>query len=815
MPTVRVKGVKNAIEFPYDMDINDIKEVLQRKFTKQAVEGTQPVDLNPLQGQARATEQSLAEKAGQGISNALYDSGIISDRYGAQRIGENVTSIGEFLPGIGDATAGDEFGRALKQGDGAGMAIGALGAIPLAGDFIKKSFKGANPINMYDTTRNRLLRKESTVNLPQGNVGSDEFDRIKDLDPNAKVLGRNDDGTIKISYLEEYSPKQVNKDNDFLFEFEPDALEITEPDYKNIEVYRGDPNNPISVTKKDGDFFILDGHHRAKLAKDKGNNVKAVVIPFSDVESMKKDNIHPAEMFSEWVATGRNNTDKAMSVGDPKKGAKKAIDSPMFKVHNITEGGLAKADEFGGIPSPSIAIAGGDTGFDSFGEISLVGNKDSFLKDPTFASDVYSPRTPRAKDKIDYKAARAEEKRISGIVDPQIDSGFSSQFDPDRLAEDISRLEASTGNKAAFLSGIGEDINPSNYTSLPEKPKLTMDGYGFALRGKRIFPRDFREDSSHIEATKKWLTQFDKKGVDVSFWRDADGTPNNDALETTYKSMRKERQALEDYAEGPKFDRSKARSDIDKRVAENSESFNAYIKNQKSKLSTGQVFEKWNPNTGTSKKFDANLANAVKLMKGTIRGGEGFNYGVGSIRAQVTPQLKSLTQIQNRRGQIVGEDEMTMVKEGFDSRLDNLYDSLKGNWAYGSEPSYSDFADGVTSAAQGDFEDFKGLSASQKDEMSGFFTELANAPTNYFEVKPQRAVDINEFYGAAIPDGTSKSVIDGLEKQGLKIVKYKPDQRKKAIEALNKKSGGAIFFSGGGAAILYSGTKNDDEDNLK
>jgi hypothetical protein len=99
------------------------------------------MDLAPLQGQARASEQSLAQKAGQGISNALVDSGIISDRFGAQQIGQNVTSIGEFLPGIGDATAGDEFGRALKQGDNFGMAMGALGAIPLVGDAARKTIK--------------------------------------------------------------------------------------------------------------------------------------------------------------------------------------------------------------------------------------------------------------------------------------------------------------------------------------------------------------------------------------------------------------------------------------------------------------------------------------------------------------------------------------------------------------------------------------------------------------------------------------------------------------------------------------------------
>ena len=138
MPHVRVKGVANPMQFPDDMDINDIRGFLQRKFTNQAIEGNQPADLDPLQGQARATEQTLAEKAGQGISNALVDSGIISDRFGAQQIGENVTSIGEFLPGIGDATAGDEFGRAAKSGDLGGMALGALGTIPIAGDLAKK-----------------------------------------------------------------------------------------------------------------------------------------------------------------------------------------------------------------------------------------------------------------------------------------------------------------------------------------------------------------------------------------------------------------------------------------------------------------------------------------------------------------------------------------------------------------------------------------------------------------------------------------------------------------------------------------------------
>ena len=171
MQGVNVLGVSNPMQFPDDMDKDDIREFLRRRFAKQAVEGTQPVDINPLQAQAQATEQSLAEKAGQGISNALYDSGIISDRYGAQRIGDNATALGEFLPVIGDATAGDEFGRALKQGDGVGMALGVVGAVPIAGDIAKKA-----------------LRKLKNVTLPSGRLGADEFKFIKQSDPSAKAM---------------------------------------------------------------------------------------------------------------------------------------------------------------------------------------------------------------------------------------------------------------------------------------------------------------------------------------------------------------------------------------------------------------------------------------------------------------------------------------------------------------------------------------------------------------------------------------------------------------------------------------------------
>ena len=485
----------------------------------------------------------------------------------------------------------------------------------------------------------------------------------------------------------------------------------------------------------------------------------------------------------------------------------------LYKTHNITIGGLEKAKEFGGIPVPSLAVAGKDAGFDAFGEISLIGDKGSFTKDPTFASDVYSPRFPQSIDKIDRVAANTEIDRLSGIVPKEIDSSFSSQFSPERLGDDLTRVESSIGNQAAFLRGLGENIDPTKYTSAPKAPDLKMDGYGFALRGERLSPRDALTNKGHIDATSNWLRQFDENGVDVDDWRNPDGTPNEEVLKLTYRSMRQERQALDEFDKGPKFDKAKAKQDIEAKVLKNKEKFDSYIRAQKNRLSSGKVFTKWNPKTATTKEFDFNLNNAVKLMKGNIRGGEGFSYGVGNIRAQVAPKLTSIKQIQDRRGQIVGEDQMTMVKEGFDSRLDNLYDSLSTKWNWDGEPSHSDFAEGIANAAKGDMSDFKGLNLTDKKELQGFFDELANAPTNYFEIKPQRAVNIKEFYGAAVPEGTSQSVIDDLKSQGLEVELYKPEQRKEAIKRLNAKSGGNIFFSGAGAAMLYGELSGEDEQN--
>jgi hypothetical protein len=141
MPRVKVKGVSNPMDFPDDMDIEDIKAFLQRKFKQQAVTGNKPADLEPIQPSIQASNPSLATRAAQGIGNALTSSGLISNNTSAQEIGKNVTSIAAFSP-LGAAFGGDEFGTAAAKNDKLGMALGALEGVGVGGDIAKLAIFG-------------------------------------------------------------------------------------------------------------------------------------------------------------------------------------------------------------------------------------------------------------------------------------------------------------------------------------------------------------------------------------------------------------------------------------------------------------------------------------------------------------------------------------------------------------------------------------------------------------------------------------------------------------------------------------------------
>lgn len=169
------------------------------------------------------------------------------------------------------------------------------------------------------------------------------------------------------------------------------------------------------------------------------------------------------------------------------------------------------------------------------------------------------------------------------------------------------------------------------------------------------------------------------------------------------------------------------------------------------------------------------LDNLVREMKGNVRGGESFNYGAGNVRAGVTPQFGSLREIQDARGKIVPRDEFEAMKSATNNELIDLaykfhpYSKYSGN-GFQHTADFSSMLGEYRGNMSKVAEHYKNLPPELIDEARAFMGKLRDMPTQYFEAKPQRAVGINEFKGAVVPEAEMAAVAPILERHGIKRI---------------------------------------------
>ena len=87
-----------------------------------------------------------------------------------------------------------------------------------------------------------------------------------------------------------------------------------------------------------------------------------------------------------------------------------------------------------------------------------------------------------------------------------------------------------------------------------------------------------------------------------------------------------------------------------------------------------RIFKGYTP-SGNRRYAPVTLENVVKEMKGGAST-EGWNYGVGNVRALVTPKFKNLTEIKGSRDKILSESDFTPIKEKFNDAYFDLTKSL-------------------------------------------------------------------------------------------------------------------------------------------
>ena len=191
------------------------------------------------------------------------------------------------------------------------------------------------------------------------------------------------------------------------------------------------------------------------------------------------------------------------------------------------------------------------------------------------------------------------------------------------------------------------------------------------------------------------------------------------------------------------------------------------------------------------------LENVVKLLKKKeLRGGEGLANDAGSVRAQFTPQFKSIEQIRQAKDSLVTAADFERIKQDIDAEFaiaskaisadiysDTAAKIMADAARVGVQQAASNYGITVDDAAAAKVEDF--------------LAKLRNLPTEYFEAKITRAVSLSEFAAAVVPDDASAEVMQALRDAGIDnirtYVRNDAASRKQAIQAATAERDGLRF----------------------
>ena len=186
------------------------------------------------------------------------------------------------------------------------------------------------------------------------------------------------------------------------------------------------------------------------------------------------------------------------------------------------------------------------------------------------------------------------------------------------------------------------------------------------------------------------------------------------------------------------------------------------------------------------------LENVVKIMtKKSTKGSEGNGWtGTGEIRGNLSPALNSIEEIKQNENKLITTEEMEQYKNKIEDDFSKITDKLGQYYKYKDTNSYyvlDTVADSINETAKAKKVNVETLKSKLADnfiegvpdevlnETIDFLNSLKNAPTEYFEAKPQRAVGLDEIQQVVIPSNSSQELRDRLQEMGIPFVEYNPE----------------------------------------
>ena len=164
-------------------------------------------------------------------------------------------------------------------------------------------------------------------------------------------------------------------------------------------------------------------------------------------------------------------------------------------------------------------------------------------------------------------------------------------------------------------------------------------------------------------------------------------------------------------------------------------------------------------------------------------GTEGYK-GAGLMRAISAEQFRNMTQIKNNRGLLVPRDspEMQATMDRWNRVSNNVVSVVSNNHFNGHRAKAEEV---IQDAAMGRDISWAGLTQDQnaavREAVYRLRDEAKGLPTEYFEAKPKRIIELSDIDGAVVPENTPEAA-DLLQNAGVKnVARYNPDNRQSVM----------------------------------
>lgn len=491
----------------------------------------------------------------------------------------------------------------------------------------------------------------------------------------------------------------------------------------------------------------------------------ALLRAFYQVQA-ERTGVMPHEFAERYPLRGTN---KALG-GD----ALEQAESPELIIqHNLTASNLMHAKKMGGIAVPSLAVTKGTKPLTGFGEITLLGDKTladpkGYAKTKVFGADIYSPRYPGVEHQIDNKKLGALVKQLRGWAD-KLGEGYLSESELARRGPE--EMRTSLAVMAKFLEEQGVEPSVVMRSGLSPEREARLREFGLGEYLGRTDAYDLRTDEGFERAAiAEHLAAVMDGANEVKRARYEKWAQDPEVTDGWVRSAANEIAADGKLRKSPTADRYQTLRGMEAQIesAGLQKAFEEHTAKLTAEVTKAERIFKGFSNSGDRKYVPHTLDNVVRILKDQLRGGESFNYGVGSLRAHYTPEFKSLDAIRKSKNKLVSETEFEAVKTEINADFDKLQETV----GVSGDRLTDVLADAAKLGLDRAAKDF-GLTwtGEQKQALADFLNKLRDLPTAYFEAKVLRAVSPSEFKGAVVPHDTNAEALQFLKDSGVEDIR--------------------------------------------